>query len=86
MKEREFSFTYRAEKGFLYERIIFSLGEPLIMVGRVNNGLFTPACKRFSARFWMIEAVAGVVVGSAASAVRRASIITQAAPGITYPG
>ncbi len=56
------------------------------MVGRVNNGLFTPACKRFSARFWMIEAFAGVAVGSAASAVRRAGIITQAAPGITYPG
>lgn len=86
MKEREFSFTYRAEKGFLYERIIFSLGEPLIMVGRVNNGLFTPARKRFSARFCMIYAFAGVVVGSAASAVRRAGIITQAAPGITYPG
>ncbi len=56
------------------------------MVGRVNNGLFTPACKRFSARFWMIEAVAGVAVGSAASAVRSAGIITQAAPGIIYPG
>ncbi|WP_143337849.1 hypothetical protein, partial [Cronobacter sakazakii] len=48
--------------------------------------LTKPARKRFSARFWMIEAVAGVAVGSAASAVRRASIITQAAPGITYPG
>lgn len=49
MKEREFSFTYRAEKGFLYERIIFSLGEPLIMVGRANNGLFTPAQEGFFA-------------------------------------
>lgn len=86
MKEREFSFTYRAEKGFLYERIIFSLGEPLIMVGRVNNGLFTPARKRFSARFWMIKAFAGVAVCTATSAVRRAGVITQAAPGVTYPG
>lgn len=74
MKEREFSFTYRAEKGFLYERIIFSLGEPLIMVGRVNNGLFTPARKRFSSRFWMIEAVAGVAVG----AQRRARCVVPA--------
>lgn len=87
MKEREFSFTYRAEKGFLYERIIFSLGEPLIMVGRANNGLFTPACKKFYARFWMIEAFAGVAVG-AQRRERSASFCrhTRQAPGITSPG
>ncbi|WP_032986902.1 hypothetical protein [Cronobacter malonaticus] len=86
MKEREFSFTYRAEKSFLYERIIFSLGEPLIMVGRANNGLFTPACKKFYARFWMIEAFAGVAVRTMTSAARHAGVIIQAVPGVTYPG
>lgn len=86
MKEREFSFTYRAEKGFLYERIIFSLGEPLIMVGRVNNGLFTPARGRFCVILHDIRFCGCGCGRSAASAVRRAGIITQAAPGITYPG
>ncbi|EOI5730548.1 hypothetical protein ACMS09_004047 [Cronobacter malonaticus] len=86
MKEREFSFTYRAEKGFLYEGIIFSLGEPLIMVGRVNNGLFTPARGRFCV-ILDDRGFCGRGGGrSAASAVRRAGIITQAAPGVTYPG
>ncbi len=56
------------------------------MVGRANNGLFTPACKKFYARFWMIEAFAGVAVRTMTSAARHAGVIIQAVPGVTYPG
>lgn len=64
MKERGFSFTDRAEKGFLYERIIFSLREPLIMVGRANNRLFTPAHGELLCVMWGICASAAYGFGN----------------------
>lgn len=89
MKERGFSFTDRAEKGFLYERIIFSLREPLIMVGRANNRLFTPAhgnCSALCEGFVPLRRAALKVYRRAQGASSYRHHRSGCVPGVTSPG